>query len=52
MGFLDKLLGRKQTDSDAQTTPPPASTPEEQDDHSHDEGEAHDHSHDEGGHQH
>ena len=49
MGFLDKLLGRKQADSATQTAPPPASTPpEEQHDHSHDEGEAHDHSHDEG----
>ena len=49
MGFLDKLLGRKQADSAAQTTPPPASTPpEEQDDHSHAAGEPHDHSRDEG----
>jgi ABC-type Zn2+ transport system substrate-binding protein/surface adhesin len=45
MGFLDKLLGRKQSDADEgmQTAPPPPTMPE---------GDTHEHSHDEGEHAH
>ena len=45
MGFLDKLLGRKQSDASEgmQTAPPPASMPG---------GDAHEHSHDDDEHSH